>query len=109
MKVIAHHTLTEDEYLVRFKPVLNHFDGTAGFDGCLFETFGEELAYVQAQNRHVVWTVIDCDGQLLIESGFHIVNRLGYLIATEPTEQGHTYSIICEDLTEGDDGDSEHL
>lgn len=25
------------------------------------------------------WTVIDCDGRLLLAAGFHIVNRLGYV------------------------------
>jgi hypothetical protein len=63
----------------------------------MFETFGEELAHVQAQDHNRVWTIIDCDGQLVIASGFHVVNRLGYLIASVPIEPGHTYSIACED------------
>jgi hypothetical protein len=100
----THQSLTEDDFLARFKPVPNHIDPSRGFDGCMFETFGEELAYVQGQDRNFVWTILDCDGQLLIESGFHFVNRLGYLIATVPTEPDHTYSVACEDLTERDEG-----
>ena len=56
--------LTEDDFLARFKPVPNPIDPNAGFDGCLFETFGDDLAYVQAQDPNLVWTVLDCDGQL---------------------------------------------
>jgi hypothetical protein len=87
--------LTEDDFLVRFKPAPNHIDPNAGFDGCMFETFGEELAHVKAQDRDRVWTILDCDGQLFIESGFHSVNRLGYLVASVPTESDHTYSVAC--------------
>jgi len=95
--------LTEDDFIARFKPVPNPIDPSAGFDGCLFETFGEDLAYVQAQDPNLIWTVLDCDGQLAIASGFHVVNRLGYLIASVPVAPGHTYSVACDDLTEPDD------
>jgi hypothetical protein len=104
----THHELNEDDFLARFKPVPNHIDPNRGFDGCMFETFGEELAYVQAQDLNYVWTVLDCDGQLFIESGFHFVNRFGYLIAAVPTEPDHTYTVACEDLTERDDEDDDN-
>jgi hypothetical protein len=64
----AHDAPAEDEFFARFKPVRNHIDPSGGFDGCLFETFGEELAHVQAQDRRLVWIILDCDGQLVIES-----------------------------------------
>jgi len=89
----THFALTEDDFLARFKPVPNHIDPSRGFDGCMFETFGEELAHVRAQDRNFVWTILDCDGQILIESGFHFVNRLGYLITAVPAEPGHTCSV----------------
>ena len=100
----THDALTEDDFLARFKPVSNPIDPNAGFDGCLFETFGDDLAYVRDQDPNLVWTVLDCDGQLAIASGFHFVNRLGYLIATVPTEPDRTYSVVCDDLTERDEG-----
>ena len=25
------------------------------------------------------WTLIDCEGELLLEAGFHVVNRLGFV------------------------------
>src|ERR1700726_1326005 len=92
----THHELNEDDFLARFKFVPNHLEPDASFDGCMFETFDEELAYVKAQDRNLVWTLLDCDGQLRIESGYHYVDRIGYLIATVPTEPGHTYGVTCE-------------
>jgi len=59
--------------------------------------------YVQSQDPNLVWTMLDCDGQLSIASGFHFVNRLGYLIASVPVAPDHAYSVACEDLTEPDD------
>jgi hypothetical protein len=100
MTTYAHHELSDDDFLARFKPVPNHLDSNASFDGCMFETFGDELAHVRAQNQNLVWTLLDCDGQLRIESGFHFVNRIGYLIASVAIEPGHSYSVACEDLTE---------
>ena len=100
MTTYTHHELSEDDFLARFKLLLNHLDSNAGFSGGMFETFGEELAYVRAQDRNLVWTLLDCDGKLWIESGFHFVNRIGYLIASVAIEPGHSYSVACEDLTE---------
>jgi hypothetical protein len=36
------------EWREQFKPVSNCFDKTAGIDGCLFQSYGEEWAYVRA-------------------------------------------------------------
>ena len=68
-----------------FPLVKNHLDANASFEGCLFETYGEELAFVRtmvAQNR--VLTITGCDGKSIVGTGFHFVNRLGYLITKNP-------------------------
>ena len=46
--------LSEDEFDELFPPVQNHFNPNASWafgdgPGCLFETYGEELAFVRAQ------------------------------------------------------------
>ena len=46
MENIVIKNLTEEEFLNEFTRQENHFDNNAGFSGCLFETFGEELEYV---------------------------------------------------------------
>ncbi|QJU58467.1 hypothetical protein HL653_12445 [Sphingomonas sp. AP4-R1] len=50
--VIEFLSLTEDEFVDRFRPVPNHLLATAGFDfghgGCLFEASGPDLAFIRS-------------------------------------------------------------
>lgn len=94
-------TIDEDTFIERFGPRPNHLDGNASFDfgdgGCLYETFGPELDYVRTQSPNTVWTVVDGDdGQLVIVSGFHFVNRIGYLVTSYPFEHDVTYSVTLD-------------
>lgn len=63
----------------------------------LFETYGDDLKLVQSKPNHLIWTVIDCDGDLRLMQGFHHVNRINYIIATKPYFEGdkseYTYPI----------------
>ena len=82
--------LTEDEFDDRFPLVPNHLNPSAGWAfgesrGCLFETYGEELAFVKRQDPRRVWTLIDGDdGDMYVVSSLHFVNRVGYLISRDP-------------------------
>jgi hypothetical protein len=49
-------------------------------DGYAFEISGEELEFVKKQNPKTIWTVLDCDGKIILQAGYHFVNRLNYLI-----------------------------
>ncbi|EAQ81502.1 hypothetical protein [Blastopirellula marina] len=86
--------LTEDEFDQRFPLVSNHLNSHAGWaigdgPGCLFETYGEELAFVRGQDVRFVWTLIDGDdGDMYLVGGFHHVNRIGYLISSKPIPKG---------------------
>lgn len=78
--------IREKTFWEKYQPVKNHINKNAGYDGCLFETFGEELKYVQSRKaENVVWTLLDCDGQTIVSSGYHFVNRLGYFVTLKPT------------------------
>lgn len=86
--------LSEDAFDALFPLVPNHLNANAtwclgGSGGCLFETFGEELEFVRAQDPRAVWTLIDGDhdGQYLV-SGPHFVNRIGYLVSTVLLPEG---------------------
>jgi len=87
--------LTEDEFDDRYPLRTNHLNANASWTygdgpGCLFETFGEEFAFVKQQDPRTVWTLVDgCenDDQYLI-SGLHFVNRIGYLVSTNPVAKG---------------------
>jgi hypothetical protein len=52
-----------------------------------------------------VWTVLDCDGALVVGSGFHYVNRVGYIITEVPVPPGDSIATIDEDAHL--DGDEE--
>jgi hypothetical protein len=80
--------ITEDEFDATYPLRSNHLNPNASWligdgPGCLFETYGEELAFVRQQDPRTVWTLLDGedDNQLLL-SGYHFVNRIGYLIST---------------------------
>lgn len=80
--------LTEEEFDERFPLVPNHINPSAGWavgegGGCLFETCGEEFAFIRRQDPLKVWTLIDGDdGDMYLVSGPHFVNRVGYLLST---------------------------
>jgi len=78
--------LTEEQFEEQFTLVENHLDDNASWSGAMFETYGEELEYVQmkAQKGNNVWTIIEGDDDtMFIFSGVHLVNRMGYLITRE--------------------------
>ena len=86
--------MTEDEFDDRYTLKTNHLNPHAGWaydngPGCLYGTHGEELEFVRQQDPRTVWTLVDGDdgGQHII-SGFHFVNRIGYLISTDAVPEG---------------------
>ncbi len=96
--------LSEQQFDARFPLLMNHLNINASLDGCMFETYGEEFAFVQQQNPNCIWTLMTSnDGQLCLSSGYHFVNRLGYVITTVPVERGCTYVVLLE----GRDSDDE--
>ena len=77
--------ISEDAFAALFKPIANHLNPNASYDwgdgrGTLFETYDEELAYVQSQEPARIWTLVDGDDGEYIDSEFHFVNRIGYFI-----------------------------
>ena len=90
-----------EQFEADYKPVKNHIDNNASYDGFMFETYGAELEAVQKaykNNPDTVWTVIGDSGNVDVTSGFHLVNRLGYII-TEVPAVGFT-DVINEDYNE---------
>jgi hypothetical protein len=86
--------ISEDAFDDHYPLKVNHLNPNASWGlgeggGCLFETYGEELAFVQQQHPSAVWTFVDGDesDQYLL-SGFHVVNRIGYLVSAVPVPEG---------------------
>jgi hypothetical protein len=75
-----------DEY----KPVKNPLDPHSCYDGCMIETFEPQYDLVRKQwyrNKKCIWTVLDGEGSgLVVVSGLHFVNRMGYIITEIPWE-----------------------
>ena len=91
------HKRSEDWLTENFTFIENHIDDNASLDSCMFETYGEELEHVLNENEAHVWTYQDDDnGNPCITSGYHVVNRIGYLISEEPVEEGRTIYVKLE-------------
>jgi len=110
--LIKEKKVTEDDFYDKYRPIKNHLDPDAGWDGCLYETFSDELEYCfelsKKENR--VWTILECDDIeheaddelddifdenqdddyeptcFVIVSGFHYVNRIGFFVTEIPYE-----------------------
>ena len=90
--------LTEEEWFDTFKPIPNYIDDNASFNdgehGYMFETYGEELEFIKAQEPNRIWTYCDGDDRgTYIFEGMRIVNRIGYFITTVPFDDSKAYQI----------------
>ena len=87
--------LTEEEFDARFPLLPNHLNPNASWaygenPGCLFETYGEELDFVRRQDPQSIWTLVDGEDHPVVLGGFHLVNRIGYLVSATPVPPGST-------------------
>jgi len=86
--------MTEEEFDDQYTLITNHLNPHASWvygdrPGCLFETYGEELEFVRQQDPSSVWTLVDGDdGDQYLVSGYHFVNRIGYLVSTLAVPEG---------------------
>lgn len=77
--------ISDDEWQQEFKPIKNHIDTNASFNGEMFETYGAEEEFVKSHDPAYVWTYGDGDnGGTFIWNGYHYVNRIGYFITEVP-------------------------
>lgn len=93
-------TLTIETWNTRYRPEYNFLaEEEASFDGTMFETYGDEVAYVQNVSPTRVWTYIDTDnGGLAIVNGYHLVNRIGHFVTDRPWDTDVT--VVLEEGTE---------
>jgi len=88
--------LTEDEFDKQFKPVEN-FEQSQGifqFDACN-EKDNNFLQFMLKKYPAHIWTRIDGDdGCLYNINGWHIVNRIDYIITEVPWLKQHSYEAL---------------
>ena len=93
--------MTEDEWWSIYQPKTNHLDSNASWNGTMFETYGEEVEFVQSTPDNFVWTLLEGDeGQTLISNGYSFVNRLGYFICEVPWNENEFHEILIDDNEE---------
>jgi hypothetical protein len=92
-----------DDWCDTYKPIKNHIDTNASFNGEMFETYGDEVAFVKEQPEDRIWTYGDGDdGGSYVWNGWSFVNRIGYFITEVPCPEGMTIQIMVSepDLTD---------
>lgn len=84
-----------DTWFDMYKPISNHIDTNASFDGAMFETYGDEVAFVKEQDPAYIWMYGDGDdGGSYVWSGWGFVNRIGYFITEVPCPPDTTIQIL---------------
>ena len=76
--------LTVDEWMDKYNPIKNHIDEGTSFYGTSFETYDEELEFVQSQNPYNIWTLVCAEDEYYIVPGFRWVNRENYFVTEKP-------------------------
>jgi hypothetical protein len=90
--------MTEDEWFETYKPIKNHIDVNASFDGHMFETYGDEVEFVKSTPPNHIWMYGDGDdGGSYLWSGWGFVNRIGYFITEIPFPENTTIQVKISD------------
>jgi hypothetical protein len=83
-----------EDFIDTYKPITNHIDTNASFDGMMFETYGDEVEFVKAQDENRIWMYGDGDdGGSYLWSGWGFVNRIGYFITEVPFPDNTTIQV----------------
>lgn len=74
-----------EEWEAEYQPIKNPNSKEDNIWGCMFETSGDDVRYLQEKgyDNHVFWTMVDNDpnsGYVDVLPGAHAFNRLGYFI-----------------------------
>ena len=96
-----HQLMTFDEFDEQYPERLTSVEGSGWEDedgnSCFFETFGADLDYVRSllgtKKERRIWTVMD--GGWLV-SGYHLVNRSGFLVTKKKWPAGATIEVFDE-------------
>ena len=105
--------INEDDFWSNYKPQINHLERAKQPDsvededicswaGCMYETYGEDISYILSLandktgvNYKRVWTIIECEDTFVVSAGYHLVNRMGYLVTENPWDDPDD-EVVCE-------------
>jgi len=97
-KKLKSHQISDDDFWNNYKPQINHIEkakhpntpenSVAAYGGTMYETYGEDIAYIKSLGNsgqaNRIWTIVDADGDDVIQAGFWTVNRIGYIVTEKP-------------------------
>lgn len=81
----------------QYKPIKNTFKPR---NELMFETYGDEFDFIQAQDRNHVWTGVQDGLTDLIVPGYAYMNRFGYYITEVPWEESEDVYVLLSVETE---------
>jgi hypothetical protein len=74
----------------------------------MFETYGDEVKFIQEADDHSIWTYGDGDdGGTYIWSGYSFVNRIGYFLSDVKWVEGTDYQILVIPADDEDEVDND--
>lgn len=72
--------MTETKFISEYQ----WFEDYGVEDEKFYETYGEDLEYIQSMPDNLVWTLLDGDEDSVVVNGKAFVNRVGYYISKKP-------------------------
>ena len=89
-----------EEFEEKYKPIQNYYTSALGEKYYTFETYGEELEYVESKDNKNIWTLIEGEEEnTYVIPGFHIVNRIGFFVTENGWENENIEVNMNEMLT----------
>lgn len=77
--------MTFTQFKRKYKPIRVSPSPDAPIEGYLITGINEaEMKALEGHTSETVWTLLEEDGQLYLESGIRFVNRLGYVVCQVP-------------------------
>lgn len=78
--------MRKDDYSIWFDKYKPKLDGNGEL--LKYETFGDDLFTLNHIDNKFIWTIIEGDsGKWYISPGFHIVNRINYVVTEIPHDE----------------------
>jgi hypothetical protein len=94
----THKNLSVEEFENQFTPITNKVIGGTNTNMdelyTMFETYGPDLEFIKKQPNNKIWTMLDCDGNMVLVSGYHFVNRMYYMITEQPCPDDTTIEVL---------------
>lgn len=84
---MAYIELTDDQWYAEYEPT-----------GKMYETYGEEMNYINEMPDNLVWTLVDGDEDSVVVNGRAYVNRLAYYVTKKPHNPEDTIVVNFEVL-----------